>query len=320
VLVLLCLDIYKCDNENNNSNNNNNSIAIISEKNEQNETDNIPDVQLDGPDNDPFNFLASEVIKSIFNTAEDSNQVHSENRIFTDHQNHHTTTVRESHGPGVSTVIITDVMDGNPGSGMHIEFSTKKKKKNKNKKKKINLKNKKKGESPFKVFQDIDDIFEGFLNGFMQMNELGDQADSNMIKVINLDNSDQENNGSIEIKEVRDITKEINELEVNEDNRGNKEENKIIQNDENIVKDEKKNKKYNKSIEDKANKNSSFFTKFLKYGFYVIFAGLVGLFIKIILNKYNINQATSNDNVNENSIEKNKVEVKGKKEEKNKLF
>jgi len=181
---------------------------------------------------DPFENLAKQMIQDIFE-GQDEESGNVVRTVQTDPKHHKTVT--KTSGPGFQTVVVTEMVGGNRRLGEPIMIPIF------HNSRRIHLKKVNKEENPFKVFQDLDSIFESFLDGFAQ--ELHDDQQKHSHKEIKelkteMEKLEDKINNDVVVTSIRDITKgEINETHLPAIRHNNEE----IKEEDHIDKKEKKN-------------------------------------------------------------------------------
>ena len=147
------------------------------------------------------------MIENIFADSQDENPNLITKNI---HNPKHHKTVTKTSGPGFETVVVTEVFGNhNQGLGGHVLIPIFPKR--------IHLKRVNKKENPFKIFQDLDSVFESFFDAFAEgFNE--DDKSSNKTNNSQKELKDQMHkledmikDDNVVITNVRDITKEVKE-------------------------------------------------------------------------------------------------------------
>jgi len=137
--------------------------------------------------------------------------------VHHDPQNHKTIT--KTSGPGFESVVVTQVLGGGdlnqniggPGLGDPVIIPIFRAPR------RIHLKTVRDNENPFKIFKELDDIFESFLDGFARgIAEDSEQHNKtiherNEIKKEIDKLNDQINNEKIVVTNIRDIANEVKE-------------------------------------------------------------------------------------------------------------
>lgn len=179
-------------------------------------------VKLHNEPLDPFENLAQQMMRNyklilddLFDEAEEKKNVVTKT---VQHDPQHHKTITKTSGPGFESVVVTQVLGGDQnqhlgGQGLGEPviipiFSAPRR---------INLKTVNKKENPFKIFKELDEIFESFLEGFAR--GIAEDMDHNNKTIHHqnefkkqIDKLDEKiKNENIVVTNIRDITNEIKE-------------------------------------------------------------------------------------------------------------
>jgi len=149
-----------------------------------------------------------QMIHDIFDPSGASDNNDRVIKTVTNDQLHHKTTTR-TVGPGFETVVVTQVLGGgnhhNPNDPIIIPIFQNSRK--------IHLKRVNQPENPFKIFQDLDSIFESFLDGFAKgiaEDEIKHHNKANKELKNQIDRMEHDiKHENVVVTNVRDITNEV---------------------------------------------------------------------------------------------------------------